>query len=83
MTPTEEMKARQLQADRELTLARKLAHDEVAGLMAEANLIAANLDVVNGGELKDGIVTLKAQVSRVETSVANVLAAVRRRRTCF
>ncbi len=83
MRPVDQMKARQAQADRELELAVKLAKDELASLSAEATATVADLEQIDARALKDHAVTLKVAASSVESRIAALLAAARRRRTCF
>lgn len=83
MRPVDQMKARQAQADRELELAVKLTKDELAGLSAEATATVSDLEQIDARALKEHAVTLKAAASSVESRIAALLAAARRRRTCF
>ena len=83
MRPLEEMRLRREQADREVALATKLALEELASLSNEATAAVADLEQIDVKALKDHVVAMKATASRVESRIAVVLSAVRRRRTCF
>jgi tRNA C32,U32 (ribose-2'-O)-methylase TrmJ len=83
MTVVEELKLRKEAADKELVEAKKATHDEIAGVMAELNMLVEAMDGFDSRAIKDHVEQMRQSALRVETLSANVLKAMSRRRTCF
>jgi len=85
MSPAEEMKARKAAADQELKQAIEACTASLVSLTAAATDAMADLDrfAADATKLKDHAVTLKTSASVCESHLVNVMAAARRRRTCF